>query len=102
MHRYTTPTIPITISDVDFSAVDRFRVAIERGNNSLLFEIPADDARVDAQNKTINVELTQEQTAQFAEGYVLVQARIKYQNGNVQATDITRLSVADVLDEVII
>ena len=70
MHRYTTPTIPITIDDVDFSTVEKFRIAIEKGNNSLLFEIPADDARVDGQNKTINVALTQEQTAMFAEGYV--------------------------------
>ena len=102
MHRYTTPTIPITLDDVDFSAVDSFRIAIESKNTELLFVVPADDARVDAQHKTINIELTQEETASLKEGYALVQARIKYQNGNVQATDIARLTVADVLDEVVI
>lgn len=102
MHRYTTPTIQITIDDVDFSNVDVFRIAIEKGQKSLLFVVPADDARVDAQHKTINIELTQEESASFNEGFVLVQARIKYTNGKIQATDMARLNVADVLDEVII
>lgn len=101
MHRYTTPTIPITI-DVDFTSVDVFRIAIENKDTELLFVVPADDARVDAQHKTINIELTQEQTASFTEGYVLVQARIKYTNGKIQATDMEKLSVGQVLDEVII
>lgn len=102
MHRYTTPTIPVTIDDVDFTTVDVFRIAVENKETELLFVVPADDARVDAQNHTINIELTQEETASFKEGYVLVQARIKYTNGNVQATNMAKLSVADVLDEVII
>ena len=102
MFRYTTPTIPITIDDVDFSAVDFFRIAIKKDSAQNLFVVPADDARVDAAHNTINIELTQEQTAEYAAGYALVQARIKYKNGRVQATKEAKLTVSDVIDEVVI
>lgn len=63
MYRYTTPTIPITIEDLDFDTVDLFRVAIQNGPVENLFVINADDPRVDAETNTITIELTQEQTA---------------------------------------
>lgn len=102
MYRYTTPTIPITIDTVDFDLVDVFRVAIENGNTELLFVIPANDVTVDPENHTINVVLTQEQTAQLAEGHAKIQVRIRYKSGSVQATAVAKLKVNDVLDEVIV
>ena len=102
MYRYTTPTIPITINNIDFGTVDLFRVAIKSGRVNDLFIIPADDPRVDAEAKTITVELTQEQTAALSDGYAKLQVRIRYSNGRVQATPIVKINVQDVLDEVII
>lgn len=112
MYTYTTPTLPITIEDVDFSAVSLFRIAIAQdkdlklmGKNKdicILKVIEASDSHVDAEHKTIYVPLTQEETAQFDEGAVRIQARIKYTNGSVEATDKAILSVEEVLDEVII
>lgn len=102
MYRYTTPTLPITIEGIDFSEVDYFRIAIERGDNELLFTVNANDESVDAETNTIYISLTQEQTAQFEEGYVRIQARIKYLSGVVQATQIAKVSVHGVLDEVVI
>lgn len=102
MYRYTTPTLPITIDDVDFTTVDLFRIAIENDKTSLLFIVSADDPRVDAQNKTIAITLTQEQTAQFCEGEAVIQARIKYLSNSVQATKKAKVRIYDVLDEVII
>lgn len=102
MYRYTTPTLPVTISDIDFADVSVFRIAIEQGNVELLKVIEADDPSVDAQHKTIYVPLTQEETAAFKDGTVAIQARIKFINNNVLATEKATLSMRDVLDEVII
>lgn len=102
MYRYTTPTIPITIADIDFSDVDMFRIVFANGQTELLFEIDANDSRVDAENNTINIELTQEQTALFSVGLVQIQARILFQSGTVEATQIAKLLVHGVFDEVVI
>ena len=102
MYRYTTPTIPLTIDDVDFADVSLFRVAIEQGGVEMLKVINVDDPAVDAENHTIYVPLTQEETASFKKGVGEVQVRIRFTSGAVQATQKAKLSVHDVLDEVII
>lgn len=101
MYKYTTPTLPVTISDINFLDVDYFRIAIKAGKK-YIFEIPANDERVDSENNTIYLELTQEQTAHFAAGYAIIQARIKYNTGRIQATETAKISINDVIDEVII
>lgn len=103
MYRYTTPTLPITIDDVDFSAVSKFRIAIEQDkHDDMLFVVDATDSSVDAEHKTIYLELTQEQTALFSEGFAKLQVRIVYANGSVQATKKARITINDVIDEVIV
>lgn len=102
MYRYTTPTLPITIDGIDFEEVTLFRVAIEQDDIELLKVINIDDPSVDAERKTIYVSLTQEETASMDDGPVDVQARIKFTNGSVLATNKATLSIKDVLDEVII
>ena len=102
MYRYTTPTLPITIADVDFDDVSLFRIAIEQGSVEMLKVVSADDPNVDAQHKTIYVPLTQEETAQFKDGMVQIQARVKFDNNAVLATNKVALPIKDVLDEVII
>ena len=102
MYRYTTPTLPITISDLDFDDVSLFRIAIEQGNIEMLKIVNADDPSVDTEHKTIYVPLTQEETASFKDGMVQIQARIKFENNSVLATNKVSLPVKDVLDEVII
>lgn len=102
MYRYTTPTIPITIEDLDFADVSVFRVAIEQGKVEILKVIDVDDTSVDAEEHTIYVPLTQEETASFKDGMTEVQVRVVFRSGAVQATNKAKLSVRDVLDEVII
>ena len=102
MYRYTTPTLPITIDGLDFDDVSLFRIAIEQGSTEILKVVNADDPSVDTQHKTIYVPLTQEETAGFKDGTVQIQARIKFTNNSVLATNKVSLSVRDVLDEVII
>lgn len=103
MYQYTTPTLPITIPEVDFSEVSKFRIAIKSGGDEyLLFVVDADDERVDAEHKTIMLELTQEQTTQLEIGKGQVQARIVYRSGKVQATQKANVSINDVIDEEIV
>ena len=102
MYRYSTPTIPLKISGLDFSEVSFFRVKLENEKVSVLQQIEINDARVDAQNKTIYFTLTQEETAKFEEGFAEIQVRVKYTSGSVQATPIKQIQVKDVLDEVVI
>lgn len=102
MYRYTTPTLPVTIEDLDFTNVSTFRIAIEQGKVEMLKIVDIGSASVDAENRTIYVPLTQEETAAFKEGMVEVQVRIVFTSGAVQATKKVKLSVYDVLDEVIV
>ena len=101
MYRYTTPTLPITIEDIDFDVV-LFRIAIEQGNTEILKVVMPDDASVDAEHNTIYVPLTQEETAMFKKGNSEVQARVKFESGAVLATNKANMTIRDVLDEVII
>lgn len=102
MYRYSTPTIPIKMIDLDFSEVAFFRIKIENDKTSILQQIAINDARVDAENKTIYFTLTQEETAEFQEGFAAIQVRVKFNNGNVEPTPIKQIQVKDVLDEVVI
>lgn len=102
MYRYTTPTIPITIEDLDFADVSLFRVAIEQDEVEMLKIIDVDSASVDAEHRTIYVPLTQEETSSFKDGTAVVQVRVVFASGAVQATKKAPLTVRDVLDEVII
>ena len=102
MYRYTTPTLPLTISDLDFDTVAVFRVAIEQGDTEMLKIIEADDPSIDAQHKTIYVPLTQEETAALKTGSCGVQVRYKTTGGAVGATNAATVNVNDVYDEVII
>lgn len=102
MYRYTTPTIPITIEDLDFADIARFRVAIEQGTLEMLKIIEVSSTSVDAEHRTIYVPLTQEETASFKDGTAMVQVRVVFNSGAVQATKQAPLTVRDVLDEVII
>jgi len=102
MYRYTTPTLPLTITDVDFTDVNYFRVAIEQGKTEMLKVVNVNDPNVDAENKTIYIPLTQEETAALLSGPAEVQVRIKFTNNAVLATNKANITVKDVLDEVII
>lgn len=102
MYEYSTPTIPLKISGLDFSEVAFFRVKLENKRASVLQQIDINDARVDAEHKTIYFTLTQEETAKFGEGFAAIQVRVKYTNGSVQPTPIKQIQVEKVLDEVVI
>lgn len=100
MYRYTTPTLPIKIEGIDYETVDLIRIAIEQKGIEMLKEVTPE--AVDPETSTIYIPLTQEETAALSTGFAEVQARIKFNSGAVLATNKVKLSVNDVLDEVII
>lgn len=99
MYRYTTPTIPCTISGIELASVDFVRIAIEGKNALIVRVIPVAEI-----TDPIRVTLTQEETASLGTGndVVEIQARIKYRDGTVQATNKVRTMLEDVLDKVVV
>lgn len=102
MYRYTTPTIPITISGLNFADVQLFRVKLEQGQTELLKIIDVSDPSVNQNKRTINLTLTQEETASFKIGKADIQVRVLFRSGEVQATKKAKVSVNEVLDGVVI
>lgn len=102
MYRYTTPTLTLNIKGIDFTNVSVFRVAIEQNCVEMLKEIPVSSDAVDAEQKTVTVELTQEETASMSVGMVNIQVRLVLTNGRVVASNIANVPLRAVLDEVVV
>ena len=100
MYTYTTPTITCTLTGLELSQVDYVRIAIESKGCSLVRVVPAAD--IDMETGNMSIELTQEETAAFGKGQVAIQARVRYLDGTVQATNKVLRDMHDVLDEVVI
>ena len=100
MYTYTTPTITCTLTGLEFSQVDYVRIAIESKGDSLVRVVPAAD--IDTETGNTAIELTQEETAALGKGQVAIQARVRYLDGTVQATNKVLKDMYNVLDEVVI
>lgn len=100
MYQYTTPTITVTLSGVNFTNVDYIRIAFQGTDELLLKQIAVAD--IDTTEGTAAIELTQEETVTLGEGILTIQARIHYTDGTVQATNKVVKKMYDVLDEVVI
>ena len=59
------------------------------------------DSAVDAENHKIVVALSQQETGAMSTGIVKVQARVKYTNGTVVATEEGLFPMKEILDEVV-
>lgn len=100
MHTYTTPTITITLSGIEYySLVDFVRIAF-RGNKTIVKTVEPDE--IDTEHGTASVRLTQEETAAIGEGSVSIQARVKYNDGTVTATNKVVRRMENVIDKVVI
>ena len=99
LFRYTTPTVKIDLTDLDFSTVALFRISFESGDAVVTKELGPSSPFVDSENRILYVKLTQEDTAKFREGRVNVQVKYKTQTGSVFATYVTTMPVDRILDE---
>lgn len=99
MYTYTTPTITCVLAGVEFDLVDIVRIAI-KGKDEVLKIIEASD--IDAETGSLTVKLTQEETASIGSGQIAIQARVRYRDGTVQATNKVLRQMSDVIDKVVI
>lgn len=100
MFTYTTPTITCTLEGVEFEQVDFVRIAIESKRKEIVRVVPASD--IDTETGETEIKLTQEETAALGAGQVGIQARIRYTDGTVQATNKVLKDMSEVLDKVVI
>jgi hypothetical protein len=100
MYTYTTPTITCTLTGVEFSQVDYARIAIKGKGSEIVRIVPIDG--IDPETGQCSIELTQEETAALGEGQVAIQARVRYKDGTVQATNKVLKNMNEVLDKVVI
>lgn len=100
MYTYTTPTITCTLEGVEWSQVDYVRIAVESKKFEILRVVPVSD--IDTETGETSIKLTQEETASLGKGQVAIQARVRYADGTVQATNKVLKDMRDVLDKVVI
>lgn len=107
MIRYTTPTLPLYLEEVDLSENCDVYVTFYQASSSTEITKSMDDLTVlydsDENKTTISVTLTQEETATLtAGGKALVQANWIFSNGTRGATEIKKISIKEnLLEEVI-
>lgn len=100
MYTYTTPTITCVLDGAVWAQVDYVRVAVESKKYEIVRVIPVAD--IDTETGELNIVLTQEETASLGKGQVAIQARVRYADGTVQATNKVLKDMRDVLDKVVI
>ena len=97
--RGTTPTITLKINNKDFdmNSINICHVTIcdDTGKNKKTFTNPTLD--VDA--KTISVDLTQQDTLDYAYGNINIQVKIKLDSGSVVASRIVTMTMKKILEE---
>lgn len=103
IYRGTTPTVILELGNIESEAlanviVCHLTMENDSGKNQIVFDSPT----IDAENKTISVELTQQDTRTFDYGYLNVQARMKLQNGRIYPTEIVQMIVKKCLEETIL
>lgn len=99
MYTYTTPTITCILDGVVFEQVDIVRIAV-KGKTEIVKTVNATD--IDTETGETSITLTQEETAQLGKGQIAIQARIRYTDGTVQATNKVLRDMNEVLDKVVI
>jgi len=100
MYTYTTPSVTCTLTGVEFSQVDYVRIALKGKNTEIVKVVPIDD--IDTETGAAVIKLTQEETASLGKGQVAIQARVRYLDGSVQATNKVLKDMDNVLDKVVI
>ena len=102
IYRGTTPTIILKIDNDDFDMTDivvcHVTIQNDNGRNKKVFDNPT----IDVENKTISIELTQQDTLAYETGNINLQIKVKLQGGRVVASPILVTPMNKILEEAII
>lgn len=98
MYRYTTPTITCSLKGINAENLELVRIALRGNNVTIIKEF------TEVINGAVTVTLTQQETASLGQSSdtIDIQGRIRYKDGTVQATNIAKATIRDVLDKVVI
>lgn len=98
MRQGTTPTIQITVNNIDLADMERIYVVFEQNGN--LLKKSMTDLKVE--NNVISVLLTQEETLSFKNGNCNIQLRMITYDGIAMASPIKTVNVHSVLNKEVI
>lgn len=98
MRQGTTPTIQITINDIDLNEMQNIYVVFEQ--NGYILKKESND--LDIEGNTISVSLSQEETLNFKEGTCNIQLRMITKGGVAIASPIKTTKVYRVLNKEVI
>ena len=97
MYRGTTPTVLWKIKAENINLSDITNGQMVFNNSGFLLVKPFDTLNIDATNKTISTELSQEETLGFIGGKVEVQLRVLFNTGIAMATPIKVITAERIL-----
>lgn len=110
MRRGTTPVHVFSV-DIGLENLEQVYVTYQQ-NDETIIEKDINDVTIDTEEKTIKVQLTQEDTLKFSSGVwdrlhsnefrnnkVKIQIRLKFTNGNAPASNIITTTVDEVLKD---
>lgn len=98
MRQGTTPTIQITINDIDLNEMQNIYVVFEQ--NGYILKKESSDLEIEG--NTISVSLSQEETLNFKEGTCNIQLRMITKGGVAIASPIKTTKVYRVLNKEVI
>lgn len=95
MRQGTTPTIQITINDIDLNEMQNTYVVFEQNG----YILKKESSDLDIEGNTISVSLSQEETLNFKEGTCNIQLRMITKGGVAIASPIKTTKVYRVLNK---
>lgn len=98
MRQGTTPTIQITINDIDLNEMQNIYVVFEQNG----YILKKESSDLDIEGNTISVSLSQEDTLNFKEGTCNIQLRMITKGGVAIASPIKTTKVYRVLNKEVI
>lgn len=98
MRQGTTPTIQITINDIDLNEMQNIYVVFEQNG----YILKKESSDLDVEGNVISVSLSQEETLNFKEGACNIQLRMITKGGVAIASPIKTTKVYRVLNKEVI
>lgn len=103
MIRGTTPSIKFHITSMfEFETIEEVWITLKTWETEETFKYSATEVDIDAENKTITISLSQEDTLAFEDGTVELQLRLLDTNHLAYATDIFEVEMKRILKDGVI
>lgn len=100
MYRGTTPTITFNINtDLDLNEIAECWITFKAHIGVKEKTFDKTDLIIDAENNTITVAMTQEETLYFDRGKVFVQIRLRMNDDLAYASDVKEMSMNGILKD---